>query len=209
MDNHENCSCASHYISLNNVIDAVFSLKKNKCCDDASIQAEHIFNAPMPLYIRLESLFNAMLLHSFVPIQFQRGTIVPIIKDRKGDMNNYRGITLAPIISKVFEHALQIVFQSSLTTSAHQFGFKQKSSTSLAIHCLKETINYYMSHGSNVYCSFLDASKAFDRLVYAGLFIKLIKRQVPPTRLNIIVEEGQNGLGDCCPKGSREGRCFL
>ena len=41
--------------------------------------------------------------------------------------------------------------------------------------CLKETINYYTERGSNVYvfCSFLDASKAFDRLVHAGLFLKL------------------------------------
>ena len=131
-----------------------------------------------------------MLMHGFVPYQFQRGTIVPIVKDRtadKGDLNNYRGITIAPIISKVFEHALHIIFQSSLTTSAHQFGFKRKSSTSLAIHFLKETINYYTSHGSNVYCSFLDASKAFDRLVHSGLFTKLLQRQVPLILLNIII----------------------
>ena len=188
--NHTDCSCASHRISLNNVIDAVYSMKKGKCCDDSSIHAEHIFNAPLQLFIRLQCLFNGMLQHGFVPRQFQQGTIVPIVKDRngdKGDLNNYRGITIAPIISKVFEHALHIVFQSSLTSSIHQFGFKKKSSTSLAIHSLKETINYYTSHGSNVYCSFLDASKAFDRLVHAGLFTKLLQRQVPLILLNIII----------------------
>ena len=34
--------------------------------------------------------------------QFQCGTIVPIVKDRQGDlgdMNNYRGITIAPVMS--------------------------------------------------------------------------------------------------------------
>ena len=142
---HTNCSCASHRISLKDVIDAVYSMKKGKCCDDTSIHAEHIFNAPMQLFTRLEQLFIGMLLHGFVLSQFQRGTIVPLVKDRngdKGDLNNYRGITIAPIISKVFEHALHIAFHSSLTSSAHQFGFKRKSSTSLAIHCLKETINY-------------------------------------------------------------------
>ena len=190
ISSHTNCDCASHHISLKDVIDAVFSMKKGKCCDDSAIHAEHIFNAPMQLLRRLECLFNGMLLHGFVPRQFQRGTIVPLVKDRngdKGDLNNYRGITIAPIISKVFEHALHIVFESSLTTSALQFGFKRKSSTSLAIHCLKETINYYTSHGSNVYCSFLDASKAFDRLVHAGLFTKLLQRNIPLILLNVIV----------------------
>ena len=131
-----------------------------------------------------------MLLHEFVPRQFQRGTVVPIVKDHqgdKGDLNNYRGITIAPIISKIFEHVLRIIFQPYLSTSNYQFGFKRKSSTSLAIHSLKETINYYTSNGSNVYCSFLDASKAFDRLVHAGLFMKLLKRQVPLTFLCLIV----------------------
>lgn len=102
-------------------------------------------------------------------------------------MNNYRGITIAPIISKIFEHALRIVFQPFLSTSSYQFGFKRKSSTSLAIYCLKEAINLYTSRGSNVYCSFLDASKAFDRLVHAGLFLKLLQRQVPLVFLNIII----------------------
>ena len=165
-------------------------MKKDKCADDSRIHAEHFFYAPLTLFHRLHHLFNGMIMHGYVPSQFKNGTIVPIVKDRggdKGDLNNYRGITIAPIISKIFEHALRIVFQPYLSTSSYQFGFKKKSSTSLAILCLKETINYYTGHGSNAYCSFLDASKAFDRLVHAGLFTKLLNRQVPLTFLNIVM----------------------
>ena len=187
---HINCSCSTHQITLENVIDSVYSMTKGKSCDDSQIHAEHFFYAPLPIFERLQCLFNKMLMHEYVPLQFQFGTIVPVVKDHrgdKGDLNNYRGITIAPIISKVFEHSLRIIFQPYLTSSSYQFGFKRKSSTSLAIHCLKETINYYTSHGSNVYCSFLDASKAFDRLVHAGLFIKMLQRQVPLVFLNIMV----------------------
>ena len=191
MATHDNCSCSSYRISENDVIDAILSMKKGKCCDDSYISAEHFFYAPLSMYNRLHRLFNKMLMHGQVPQQFQRGTIIPIVKDQqgdKGDMNNYRGITIAPIISKVFEHVLRIRFQPFLSTSSYQFGFKKKSSTSLAIQCLKETINYYTSKGSNTYCSFLDASKAFDRLVHAGLFLKLMQRQVPLIFLNIIIQ---------------------
>ena len=48
-------------------------------------------------------------------------------------------------------------------------------------------MDYYTSHGSNVYCSFLDASKAFDRLVHSGLFLKLLHRNVPLIFLNLIM----------------------
>ena len=88
-------------------------MKKGKSADDEGINAEHFFNAPLPLFDRLQCLFNKMLLHGHVPSQFQCGTIVPIVKDRhgdQGDMNNYRGITLAPIISKLFEYTLQTLF---------------------------------------------------------------------------------------------------
>ena len=187
---HSNCSCSSHKVTLQTVLDASFSLKKGKSSDDALISAEHIFNAPLIFFDRLQCLFQQMLLHGRVPWQFQRGTIIPLVKDRggdHGDMNNYRGITIAPIISKIFEYAMNIIFQPFLTTSNYQFGFKKKSSTSHAIYCLRETVDYYVTHGSNVYCSFLDASKAFDRLVHAGLFLKLLQRGAPLIFVNIII----------------------
>ena len=189
-NSHSNCTCSSHEISLSTVLDACFSMKKGKCSDDNNISAEHYFNAPLILFDRLQHLFSKMLLHGFVPNQFQRGNIVPIVKDRhgnQGDMNNYRGITIAPIMSKVFEYSLSIIFRPYLTTSQYQFGFKKKASTSHAIYCLKETVDYYTSHGSNVYCSFLDASKAFDRLVHAGLFLKLLNRGVPLIFINLMI----------------------
>ena len=89
------------------------------------------------------------------------------------DTNNYRGITTSPIISKLFEHVLKLVYSDHLLTL--QFGFKEKSCTVYALQCLRETINYYINNGSRVFCTFLDASKAFDRLIHSGLFIILIE----------------------------------
>ena len=44
---------------------------------------------------------------------------------------------------------------------------------------LKESIAYYVNHNSSVYCTFLDASKAFDRVAYCQMFRLLIKRRLP------------------------------
>ena len=194
--NHaENCDCTKYRFTVENILDATFSMKKDKCADDDGISAEHFFNAPLALFDRLKNLFNHMLFHSFVPFQFRLGFVLPIVKDNQGslsDSGNYRGITISPIQSKIFEHALKIVFASHLTTSLHQFGFKKRSSTTHALYCLKETINYFVNNGSRVFCSFLDASKAFDRLVHAGLYIKLIKRGTPKIFVDIIMAWYQN-----------------
>ena len=87
----------------------------------------------------------------------------------------------------MLEHILKIVFEDFLITSEHQFGFKRNSSTVHALHCLKQTVNYYVERGSRVFCCFLDASKAFDRVVHAGLYLKLIQRKVPIIFLDLII----------------------
>ena len=184
------CNCSDYSISYQNVFDALFSLKNGKCADNDGLNAEHLQFAPAALMARLTGLFNLMLKHSFVPWQFRSGFMIPIVKDNQGDLtdvSNYRGITISPIISKLFEHVLKIVFGDFLSSSAYQFGFKKKSSTIHSLHCFRETVNYYVNNGSRVYCSLLDASKAFDRLVHSGLFMKLMDRKVPKIFLDILI----------------------
>ena len=176
-------------------MDAVFQLKNGKSADEDEISAEHFLNAPYAVYEQLTFLFNAMLAHSFVPEQFKRGTIIPIVKDHQGDLgdvSNYRGITISPIASKILEHCLKIVFGSYLSSSPWQFGFRKKSSTTHALYCLKESIDYYIDHGSRVFCAFLDASIAFDSLIHSGLFLKLINKGVPKIFLDLIISWYKN-----------------
>ena len=189
--NHSaNCDCKESYLTTLSVIDGLIAMKGGKSFDESGISVEHLHFAPLSLLVRLTNLFNMMLKHAFVPSQFRSGFMIPIIKDHQGDHsdpNNYRGITISPIISKLFEHILKNVFIEHLTTSSYQFGFKKKSSTVTALHCLKETVNYFVANGSRVFCGFLDASKAFDRLVHSGLFIKLMERKMPIVLLRIIM----------------------
>jgi len=52
---------------------------------------------------------------------------------------------------------------------------------------LKETISYYKQHQTPVFCTFLDASKAFDRLHYCKLFKLHLKRQLPVHILRVLI----------------------
>jgi Reverse transcriptase (RNA-dependent DNA polymerase) len=70
-------------------------------------------------------------------------------------------------------------YSHKLLTSELQFGFKAKCSTNICTLLLKETVNYYVSNQSTVFCTFLDATKAFDRIRYCKLFKLLMKRDLP------------------------------
>jgi len=70
-----------------------------------------------------------MLKHSYVPSQFGLGIIVPLVKDKDGDVcssDNYRGITSSPLISNVFEHCLMAKFEHFLYSNEHGFLNKQQ-----------------------------------------------------------------------------------
>ena len=43
---------------------------------------------------------------------------------------------------------------------------------------LKETVAFYVNNGSPIYCTFLGASKALDRVEYRKLFRLLLKRKL-------------------------------
>ena len=108
------------------------------------------------MVVHLKLLFYLIISHE-VPDKFGSGVIVPLVKDRAADLNdmvNYRGITLVPIISKVFESFMLSVCRDVLRTDPLQFGFTSGVGCSEAIFALKSTINHFIQNGSCVYSAF-------------------------------------------------------
>ena len=107
-------------------------------------------------------------------------TIVPVIKNKCGsltDCNNYRPIAIATITSKLLESIILLKCEEYFFTSDNQFGFKAGHSTEFCIYSLLECIDFYKKRNTTVFVTFLDASKAFDRVIM--LFTKLIDKNVP------------------------------
>jgi len=57
-------------------------------------------------------------------------------------------------------------FTPFLGTTDNQFGFKAGHSNDQFTFLLKQTASYFVPHGSSVHAVFLDASKAFDRVLH-------------------------------------------
>ena len=106
-------------------------------------------------------------------------TIVPVIKKKCGnlaDSNNYRPIAIATIVCKFYESTILYKCEDFLNTCDNQFGFTRKHSTEFCIYTLKEFIDCYKHHGTTIFVTFLDASKAFDKINFWLLFQKLITK---------------------------------
>ena len=59
--------------------------------------------------------------------------------------------------------------------------------TNMCSMILKETMLYYVTHHSPVFCTMLDATKAFDRVRYTKLFRLLLARRLPPVVLRVLL----------------------
>jgi hypothetical protein len=63
-------------------------------------------HAHPPVFIHIKLLFGLIVSHGYMPNDFGRGIIVPLLKVKSVSLNrslNSRAITLTCVISKVFE----------------------------------------------------------------------------------------------------------
>ena len=113
-------------------------------------------------------------------------------------VDDFRGISISPTISKVFEHCILDRYADSLITSDNQFGFKKNSSCLHAIYSMRCVVDYYVKFGSTVNLCALDISKTFDKMNHYGLFIKLMQKLVPINLLRVL--ETWFAIGSTCLK---------
>jgi hypothetical protein len=77
---------------------------------------------------------------------------------------------------------------SLLSSCDLHFGFKRGRSAAMCTAVVKEVIAYYTQQAnSNVFRTFLDASKAFDKVHFLKFFSRLIERNVAPLVIRVLL----------------------
>jgi len=180
----------SFLCSITLVQKVVSQLKRNKAASLNGLTAEHILHSLPVVLSVITRLINLIVKYEYVPDAFGHNTTILLPKDSfsktQCDSGNYRGITVSPIIFKIFKLCLFQKFGSYLGSEKMQFGFKKKVGTNHAIYSLCKGANYFTENDSTVsFCS-LDLTHAFDRLSRYVLFEKLFKKNCPVQFVNIM-----------------------
>jgi len=164
-------------------------MKSGRAAGLDGLQLEHLKHSHPVAVSILSKLFSLFIILGHVPTSFGITYTVPIPKcdgrTRSLSFDDFRGISISPIISKLFEKVLFRRFSDYFVTSDHQFGFKPNVSCTDAIYCVRNVIETFISNGSTVNVCTLDLSKAFDRMNHFALFIKLMDRKIPDELLSI------------------------
>ena len=140
----------------------------------------------------LQTLFNQIMIDEEIPEEWEVGLIVPIFKNEgeRDVIDNYRGITILSIVSKLFEK----VIMSRLTEWSNskgvieeeQGGFRAGRGCVELIWLLREVIDGRREARQKTYILFLDVKKAYDTVWQNGLWKKMKEAGVPVWLVNLL-----------------------
>ena len=160
------------------VTEAVSNLKAGKSDPCYSFSSDCFKNAPPVLFDLLAALIRSFLIHGHVSLYLLLATLVPIVKDKLGDINsskNYRLIAMSSLLLKILDWIILLLFGHHLGLDDQQFAYQKNCSPSMCTWGAMETVGYYLGNGSEVFSCLMDMTKAFDNVRYSLLFSKLIK----------------------------------
>ena len=159
---------------------AIKRLKNNKAAGPDRIPAEILKACPPHILKLLLKIMNTIKQSSVYPKRWGLGITSLLFKEGDDeDPNNYRAITVADSLSKVFAIMLNERIEKwsmeNKIKSLEQIGFEKKTRPSDHLLVLKTLIDTYTNQGKKLYACFVDFQKAFDSVWRTMLFYKLIK----------------------------------
>ena len=166
-------------------------LKSNKAAGSDHIVGEFLKHGTDDIVNALYILYNKIFDDGTWPKSWAIGLISPVHKKESiNKTDNYRKVTVMPVIGKVLESILnaRLTFKNSVNNSEdpYQFGFKQDCQTQDNVFILYSTIMRQKFKNKPLYVCFVDFTKAFDYINRAALYYKLIKRGVSGKMLRLI-----------------------
>ena len=166
------------YVSRVEIEKHLKSLKRKKAAGIDDLPANLLRDAAPEIASPLSKIINLSLCTSIFPNDWKHAKVVPIYKSGKVKIfDNYRPISLLPVVSKITEKVVHTRLMEHLETlnllSPTQFGFRQNRSTESAAILFVDSIRKAVDKGEVVGTVFIDLSKAFDTISHANLLKKL------------------------------------
>ena len=178
MRNRQNQKFTLNEVNEQTVTRIIENIPAKNSCGYDDISSIFLKQIATSIIKPLTIVINQVLNNGIFPDKLKIAKVVPIFKS--GDCaltNNYRPISLLPVISKVIEKIiytqLSLYFESNKLFSDSQYGFRPNHSTEQATLELTDRIISAMDNNDVPIGIFLDLSKAFDTIDHAILLSKL------------------------------------
>jgi len=150
-------------------------MQRGKAAGLDDLTVEHLQFSHPALFVLLAKLFILFMQCGYVPNDFSCSYMISILKDSNNSlskslsMDDFRGITISPVISKVFDSCILDRYRQYFVTSDNQYGFNKGLSCTHAMYSVKCVVDHYSQLGSTVTLCLLYLKKAFGKMNHNGL----------------------------------------
>ena len=162
------------YTSETEIFNILRKLQVNKGAGIDGIRPKDLKENAEILCPVVANLINKIFTSNQIPDFMKKSIIRPIFKSgRKSDYNNYRPISILPVLEKVFEEVLVTRLTSYLAKNKiinqNQYGFQKGKSINKLLGNFADVLNTNMSKNVHSLVLFIDFSKAFDTIPHKKL----------------------------------------
>ena len=220
-ESEADCTMLNQPISENEIKTAISALKLRKAAGPDGIIGEfyrYSINNILPFLL---PFFNYLFDHGLYPNEWCLSILQPLHK--KGDLNvadNYRGISLLNICSKIYSSILNKRINNWIEENniigEEQAGFREDYSTVDHIFTMLAMVQKQLLRHRKLYAAFIDFRKAFDSVRREKLWIVLKKNGLKGKMYNALKSMYDTVLaqvrvnGDLtnmfsCPRGLKQG----
>ena len=182
-DTDDNEPLLDRPISREEVLLAVRKLKSCKAAGPDDVIGELFKYSGNVVIDFLVQLFNFLFNNGVFPDNWTESILLPLYK--KGDINdpnNYRGISLCDISSKLYSSIINSRLiewiEVNDITGEHQAGFKRNYSTVDHMFTLLAAVQKQFANNRKLYVAFIDFEKAFDSISRKLLWPILMKNGI-------------------------------
>ena len=153
-------------IKLSSVFGQLRGLKIGKATGLDNIPARLLKDSAAVVAKPLTRIINASLQQGKLPCAWKCARVIPLLKKGNAlNMDNYRPISVLPVISKLLEREVHKQLTGYLREykilSPYQYGFRKLHSTEFATLAFADTIRRNIDNGLMTGAVFLDFKKAF------------------------------------------------
>ena len=198
----------------NKVFSLLNKLDKSKATGLDTISTRFVRECADLICVPICDIFNQSISQGKFPDDWKYARVTPLFKQgNRDDVNNYRPISVIPIVAKVFERIVYDQLYAYLEEHdilyKNQSGFRATHSTVTALLEATDSWAYNIDNGKINGVIFLDLKKAFDTVDHQILLSKLNYYGINGKSFKWFQSYLENRTQKCSVNGSLSSSCSL
>jgi hypothetical protein len=161
------------------------NVRKKVVAGPDGLMKEHLMIPGMPAILAM--IFNILSYSSYFPTVWEenRTTLIPKVNKPSSQVENWRPITIGPILGRIFSSSLDGRMRKGVMLNLRQKGFTFENGCKINIDLFNVVLSYSTRNNEETF-AIVDISKAFDTIPHPASKPCLARKDVPTPIIELV-----------------------